>query len=152
MRTLATFRSTAFNTTEARAYFINPDCFGDDLARWLMERLRTNGLQVDPEPGQEDFGWYFCFSVPEGEHCCVLGYRPPDDGESEGVWIAWIERQRGLVASILGRRKHDIAPSALAAIHRALSDGGQIREIRWHRQADFNRGNEGGGAVEPDSG
>ena len=33
MRTVATFRSAAFNTSEARPYFINPGCFGDDLAK-----------------------------------------------------------------------------------------------------------------------
>jgi len=32
------FQSNAFNTSEQRDYFINECCFGDDLARSLIER------------------------------------------------------------------------------------------------------------------
>jgi hypothetical protein len=39
MRTIATFNSDAFNTTEEKDYFINPSCFGDDAARWLLNSL-----------------------------------------------------------------------------------------------------------------
>jgi hypothetical protein len=34
MRTIATFKSDAFNTSEGRDYFINDCCFGDD-GSWL---------------------------------------------------------------------------------------------------------------------
>ena len=37
------FRSDAFNTSETKDYFINECCFGDDLARWLIEQLRARG-------------------------------------------------------------------------------------------------------------
>ena len=63
MKTVAVFESRAFNHTEPKEYFINPCCFGDDLARWLMEELAQQGIGVDDEPGQEDFGWYFEFSI-----------------------------------------------------------------------------------------
>ena len=39
VRTVVTFRSSAFNTTESKDYFINECCFGDDAARWIIERL-----------------------------------------------------------------------------------------------------------------
>jgi len=32
------FQSTAFNTSQPKDYFINDCCYGDDVARWLMER------------------------------------------------------------------------------------------------------------------
>jgi hypothetical protein len=73
MPTEASFRSTAFNNFEPRPYFINDCCYGDDLAKWMIGRLRERGLKTDDEPGQEDFGWYFNFWVPEGWHRCVLG-------------------------------------------------------------------------------
>jgi hypothetical protein len=101
MRTVVTFESDAFNTSESKEYFINPGCFGNDVAQWLMARLRSAGVETDEEPGQEDFGWYFNFTVPEGRHCCVLGYGPAGEGES-GVWIAWLERSRGLLRSLSG--------------------------------------------------
>ncbi len=56
IRTVVTFQSPAFNTSERKDYFINDGCYGDDLARWLIEQLRSRGVQTDAEPGQEDFG------------------------------------------------------------------------------------------------
>lgn len=128
MRKEVTFRSSAFNTSEHRDYFINECCFGDDLAKWLMVRLQKVGIETDPEPGQEDFGWYFDFSVPAGRHCCVLGYQPD---EPEGVWRLWLERSRGLVASIFGRRGHGIDETAVKAIDDILRAAPEISDVRW---------------------
>jgi len=138
MRTVATFKSDVFNKSEKKEYFINPTCFGDDLAKWLIKRLREASVETDGEPGQEDFGWYFDFSVSEGKHCCVLGYRPGDNDDLDGEWIAWLERSRGFIGSLLGRRKRGISQSAVAAIHAALSDAPEIRTIRWHLKDDFD--------------
>ena len=52
MRKGATFRTSAFNTSEVRDYFINDCCFGDDLAKWMMGRLREAGVETDDEPGR----------------------------------------------------------------------------------------------------
>ena len=128
VRREVTFRSSAFNTTEHRDYFINEGCFGDDLAKWLMTRLREGGVETDPEPGQEDFGWYFNFTVPAGTHCCVIGYQPD---EPHGVWHLWLERSRGFVASIFGRRNHGIDEEAVNAIDRALRSSSEVSEINW---------------------
>lgn len=54
MRTVVTFCSAAFNPTQPRPYFINPGCFGDDRARWLIGELRHQGLETDEKPDQED--------------------------------------------------------------------------------------------------
>lgn len=148
MRTVATFQSTSFNTTDAKPHFINPTCFGDDVAKWLMARLRSAGVETDPEPGQEDFGWYFDFKVPEGDHCCVLGHRPAD-GDDPAVWIAWLERSRGLLGSLFGGRNRNIAASACSAIHGALSGAPEIANVRWHTKADFDRNREDSGALAP---
>ena len=148
MRTVVTFESAAFNTSEPRPYFVNPECYGDDAARWLGARLRAAGVKADEEPGQEDFGWYFELEVPQGRHCCVLGYRAGDQ-DSRGTWVAWVERSRGLLGSILGRRAKDIAPSALDAIHSALAGAPEIREVRWHHRADFDAGREDAGRPSP---
>jgi hypothetical protein len=40
IKTAVTFESTAFNMAEPRDYFINPCCFGDDVAIWLIGELR----------------------------------------------------------------------------------------------------------------
>lgn len=148
MRTVITFESAAFNTSESRPYFLNPECFGDDVARWLGERLRATGASIPEEPGQEDFGWYMEFTVPEGTHCCVIGFRPGDEVEP-GIWIIQIERSRGLFQSLLGRRHRGISAVAIGALHEILSRAEEVSHLRWHRQDDFRAGREELGALSP---
>lgn len=122
------FKSEAFNTTEQRAYFINPECYGDDVARWLSARLRANGYRADEEPGQEDFGWYFSFDVAGVPHDIVVGFRPADEDEA-GEWLCWVERETGLIGSLLGRRKY-VSPEAMEAI-RTILDSPVISGVRF---------------------
>ena len=148
MRTLVTFRNSSFNTTEPKPYFVNANCYGDDLARWLIENIRKIDVSVDEEPRQEDFGWFFEFDVPEGKHCCVLGMRPVDDPD-ESNWVAWIERSRGFLGSVSGQRKRGIAASAVSVLHTVLSSHLEISNVRWHEQHDFDAGRERDGATKP---
>jgi hypothetical protein len=145
-RTIVTFRSTAFNTSERRAHFINDGCYGDDLARWLMAELAARGTRTDPEPGQEDFGWYFTYHAGVAHHF-IVAFRP--EPEPHGLWIGWIERRAGLVGSILGARRRAIGGDALATIHAALADSDRVSDVRWHRRTEFERGNESNGTIHP---
>ncbi len=110
-KTVVTFKSTAFNFSEPKEYFINACCFGDDVAKWLMKQLNEKGFQTAKAPGQEDFGWYFIFQAGGIEHCFVIGHRPGDNSE-KGVWIGWLERHRGLIASLFGGRKREETTSS----------------------------------------
>jgi hypothetical protein len=150
VKTLVTFKSPAFNTSEPKEYFINPCCFGDDVAKWLTEQLRIKGYEIPEEPAQEDFGWYFNFRVSEIEHCFVIGHRP-GVGNEEGLWIGWLERSRSFVAALFGARKRDIQPVAVHAIHEILSGSPQIRDVQWHFERDFASGHEEMGTREPSS-
>ena len=127
---------------------MNPCCFGDDVAKWLIELLRGKGYQTAETPVQEDFGWFFTFAVSDIEHCFVIGHRP-GDCKTEDSWIGWLERSRGFVASALGGRKRDIQPDAVHAIHEILSNSPQIRNVRWHLQRDFDSGQVKTGTPNP---
>lgn len=137
IRTLVTFASPAFNATERRDHFINDCCYGDDVARALIEQLRGRGITVDAEPGQEDFGWYFGFHVGGTDYQFVLGLRPAD-GNNPAVWIGQLERKTGLVGSLFGGRKRGIQPDGVTSIHSAISALPQVCSIRWHRKEDFD--------------
>ncbi len=141
--TVVTFESAAFNMTEAKDYFINPCCFGDDLAEWLPDELRRVGIVADEKPGQEDFGWYLNFEVAGIGHTLLIGHRPTGETEA-GTWIAWLERKRGLIGSLLGGRKRGVQPSAAEAIHRILANSSMIRDVRWHFPRNFGTGYEEG--------
>jgi hypothetical protein len=141
IRTVVTFESTAFKLTEPKDYFINPSCFGDDVAEWLIRELRKQGIRTDEKPGQEDFGWFLNFEAAGVGHTFVIGHRPTGETEA-GTWIGWLERKRGLIGSIVGGRRRGIQASAAQAIHQTLTASPVVRDVRWHFQRDFDSGIE----------
>jgi hypothetical protein len=145
--TIVTFTSSDFNTTEPKDYFINTCCFGDDVARWLIDQFKGQGIDTDEKPGQEDFGWYVIFSVNAMPHCFVFSFRPSDDSGG-GQWIGWVERC-GALRTFLGRRTKNVDSSAVEVIHRTLTSAPIIHDVRWHSQREFDRGNEAGGELSP---
>lgn len=139
-RTVVTFRSIVFNTDESREYFVNPENFGDDLARWLSGQFVLHGVKVDQEqdfPGQEDFGWFFNVETIHGPHCVVVGHHF-DRGVFE--WVVWIERRCSFIEAMFGGRNKKISSRLAALLHVILSSSSGIECIRWHRLADFERG------------
>jgi hypothetical protein len=149
IRTIVSFTSTAFNIGEPKSHFINACCFGDDLAKWLIQELRDKGVDADREPGQEDFGWYFNFQVAGTPHTFVIGHCPGIVEGGEGTWIGCIERNRGLVGSLLGGRTRGINPAAPQTLHSILSSSPKIQGIRWHFRRHFDKGHEQLGASAP---
>lgn len=107
MRNTIRFRSTLFNSSVARDYFINPCCYGDDLAAWLAEGLRAKGYEIEG-PAQEDWGWYVE----------VLGdvqrYLNVAFVEGDGVWQVLIE-PRATLRNIF-RRRPPVDPKLAADI------------------------------------
>ncbi|ABF42978.1 hypothetical protein Acid345_3978 [Candidatus Koribacter versatilis Ellin345] len=146
VRTVITFASSRFNTTDPKPYFINECCFGDDIANWLIGELRNRGVQVDETPGQEDFGWYINFKVADTGHSFVIGNRPD---EPMPTWIGWVERTPGPLATLFGGRHRGITAEAVTLIHRILASDPSVCDLRWHLKSDFDAGQEDGGATQP---
>jgi hypothetical protein len=148
IRTTVTFQTPLFNTTEPRDYFINECCYGDDLARWMIQRLTARGIKCDAEPGQEDFGWYLIFGLQHTSYHLILGYIPNDTAET-GEWFCCLERRTSLIGFLFGAAKRRIQPEAAEAVHKALSSSPEIHNIRWHYKDDFDAGREDKGANAP---
>jgi len=129
------FKSSAFNTSVEREYFINPGCFGDDVARWLISELRAKGYATGEQPDQEDFGWYMTFEVGAAKHDVVIAYRPGSE-DGEGEWLFWIERHAGLVGSIMGKRKN-VESEAIEAIQQTLTSSPIISSVRVSDQQNL---------------
>jgi len=147
VRNVVTFTSSQFNTSEPKPYFINPGCFGDDVAQWLIGQLKGQGVEADEEPGQEDWGWYLTYRANGQTHRFLLAFRPADS-TGTGNWIGWVERA-GAVRALLGSSKTSIDPLAAEAVHQVLSRSPLIEHVQWHLQRDFDHGNEEAGQPSP---
>jgi hypothetical protein len=128
MRNYFAFQSSALNTETQREYFINPHCFGDDIALWLVSQLRSRGYAANEPPEQEGFGWYLTFQVDGIAHQAVIGYRLGTD-INEGDWLCWIERKAGLLRSIIGKRKN-VVRAAVEVIHQILASSPKASAVR----------------------
>ncbi|MEZ0324374.1 MAG: hypothetical protein ACAH95_00565 [Fimbriimonas sp.] len=131
LRTEVSFLTSAFNTTESYEHFINEHNYGSDVAVALMEHLHSRGWHIGADEtgkaGQEDFGWYFSFGRDKADHTLLVGHVT----DSEGEWLAWVERNAGFLSSLLGGRKKGIQPEAVEAIHEALQALPGVRDIKW---------------------
>ena len=81
------FRTNRFNLSKVGAHFINPCCFGEDLAAWLRVQLTELGIQTR-EPYQEDWGWELPAKLPSGSYLlCMSGNSDESDaGKDDGEW------------------------------------------------------------------
>jgi len=125
----AVFKTSAFNTSVQKIYFLKPSCFGDDAARWIMVELGLRGFRAEAEPKQRDFGWHFVFVAGGGKHSAVVGYRPGAYGD-QGEWICWIERKVGRIGAMLGKQK-GIKPEAAKAIQDVLSSSPAVKVVKF---------------------
>jgi hypothetical protein len=122
------FSSDHFNRSEPKDYFINPNCFGDDLASWLMDALRKRGVKVEDDgPDQEDFGWYLNIEISRSSYSCVVLSQEDTDR-----WICVLEYNAGLVGSLLGKRKKPV-PEAVSQIFDDIlqSEPEMFQKVEW---------------------
>jgi hypothetical protein len=125
------FETDSFNVSQVKEHFINPCCFGEDLAQWLGDRLTEKGVITAP-PGQEDWGWYlFGQRGPERYFLGVCGYRCEDAvGKNEGEWRIMVERRRSLWDKIRVRNKITDTDPILSIIEDILREQKDVRNMR----------------------
>lgn len=103
MEKLIRFNTKKFNTTEVKAHFINEICFGEDLAKWLGEKLDKLGYMVTI-PDQEDWGWYMHANKDEVKYFFCFGVASDETGRvADGEWVVAIEKKRSFWNKLLGK-------------------------------------------------
>ena len=142
-RTYVTFATRLFNTEDVKDYFINPRCFGDDCAQWLIDRLVSQGIEmVDERPTQEDWGWLF--SVATGQRDFMIGVGLYEDKDSPNSWLVFIDSQSGSLSGKFFDRSDDAELlAACQAVDRALKSAYEISDVRWHTEEDWMDGEDG---------
>jgi hypothetical protein len=142
VRTHVTFRTNRFNQTEVRPHFINPNCFGDDCAAWLVGGLRERGWSNLSDPWQEDWGWQTSTARDGHKYLISVGLMEEDDPE----WLVHVQEHTGL----LTRLRAKAGPSALRELVKVIQDvltaGPDIHQVRWHFEDVFMRGTVAGEA------
>lgn len=128
-RAVVTFSSPAFNMTETRDHYVNPECFGDDVALWFIEEMSTRGHPT-AAPGPEDFGWHILFGDEPSPHCLVISHLLDDSDRF--LWFCEVERHVGFWKSLMGRRTRAVTESAVDLVHDVLSQSPMIHQIRWY--------------------
>ena len=139
-RTHVTFGTKLFNMEEERDYFINPCCFGDDCAQWLIDRLVSQGVEkLDERPTQEDWGW--CFSITIGQRDFMVGVGLCDDEDPSTTWLVFIKSRLGwLRRKLYGWSDEDEILTVCKAMDRALKSTSEISDVRWHTEEDWMKG------------
>ena len=146
MQTHVTFLSDAFNRTEEKKNFINPCCFGEDLADWLIQRFAGTDLVVVTEPCQEDWGWEVF--VTYGGKRFFIGIGQYELGGELG-WVCFVESRLPFYKRWLGVADAVEQQRVCAAFHSVLASASEIRDIHWHTKENFTKGNEADWKTQP---
>ena len=119
------FKTSRFNLSKVEAHFINPCCFGEDLAAWLRVKLIDRNIEVF-QPYQEDWGWeLLAKNGSDSYYLCMSGNSDESNtNRDEGEWRIIVEKRR----SIWQRLRGNVA----RIIEELLSSESTIRDV--HRE------------------
>jgi hypothetical protein len=98
------FRTSRFNLSRVQPHFINPCCFGEDLADWLRGKLFERSVGAS-EPYQEDWGWELRAEFEKNSYYVGVGGNSDDGATDLGQWRIMVERRRSIWDRITGKGK-----------------------------------------------
>ena len=153
MKTHVTFLADGFNQTEQKPNFINDENFGEDLAHWLIAEFKKfEDISADPEPLQEDWGWWVFISTGQFSGSIGLGSYVvgTSHGDQDGWLCFWDPAKKKKPFLFFGKTKADqsnhqieeLYKENLLRFHDILSESPRISQIRWHDETDFMKGKE----------
>lgn len=125
------FRTGRFNLTKPKDNFINPCCFGQDLAEWLQQKMIEEGLNV-VRLGQEDWGWYL--TLRYGRSSYLLGVAPSGDqtfqGGNDGEWRIIVKKDRSIWEMVTDKGRISAGDAVAARIERVLREQNDFRDVK----------------------
>jgi len=126
------FETNRFNLSEAQEHFINPCCFGEDVAAWLRGKLIEKGLKVI-EPNQEDWGWYIEASYQGRWYFVGIGGNADESGadRNQGEWRVMTEKCRSVWEKLTGKNRMSEADEMLALIQEILEAQPDFQNVRY---------------------
>ena len=123
------FDTERFNLSKGKEHFINPCCFGEDLATWLKVRLTDKGVKTSA-PGQEDWGWYLRATCGQQSYFLGMNGNPKAEGSDEGEWRIMIKKNRSLWDIATGHGKIREDDQMVRIIREILQEESSVRRVR----------------------
>ena len=96
-----TVETDLFEHREVKPHFINPCCFGEDFAGWLLLEiapLTGDGFEFSP-PIQEDYGWGFSAQRGKDKFWVALSYVGDGPTEEPAQFVVSVTAPRKLFRS-----------------------------------------------------
>lgn len=126
------FDTNRFNLSRPQNYFINPTCFGDDLAAWLRSKLLEQSIPTI-EPDQEDWGWYIESTPGNSTYFIGIGGNADESSldPNQGEWRIMIEKRRSLWERLTGRNKMSGNEPIIEAIRAILEGEADFTNFRF---------------------
>jgi hypothetical protein len=127
------FTTSRFNLSKVGDHFINPCCFGEDLAAWLRVKLIERKVEV-PQLYQEDWGWELQANRGlDSYYLCVSGNADGSNtNKDEGEWGIIVEKKRSLWQRLSGKGRIARNDEMTGLIEEILSDDPTVRDV--HRE------------------
>jgi hypothetical protein len=116
-----------FNSSEVKPHFINPRCFGEDVAAWLAGLLAGNEFSCG-SAFQEDWGW--SLPVRVGRRKLFLNIGLKESPADLPVWLVWVE-SRGLIPRIFGTTNPSSKKNLCDRLNNVLSSAPEISHVEW---------------------
>jgi len=93
-----TVETDIFEHREVKPHFINPCCFGEDFAAWLIQELARHadlGFELSAII-QEDYGWGFWVSRGKDRFWIAVSYVGDGPQEPPAQWVISISNDPGI--------------------------------------------------------
>jgi hypothetical protein len=126
------FDTDRFNLSVTKEHFINPCCFGEDLAAWLRSKLVENSIPP-LDPGQEDRGWYIESTLGDASYFIGVGGAANESAANpnEGEWRIMVEKHRSIWDKLKGRNKTSRSDPIFAIIREILKRESDFKNVRY---------------------
>jgi hypothetical protein len=126
------FDTDRFNLSVTKEHFINPCCFGEDLAAWLRSKLVENSIPP-LDPGQEDRGWYIESTLGDASYFIGVGGAANESAANpnEGEWRIMVEKHRSIWDKLKGKNKTSRSDPIFAIIREILKRESDFKNVRY---------------------
>ena len=122
------FRTSRFNLSKIGKHFINPCCFGEDLASWLRQELTPKGVESSV-PYQEDWGWELPVRLGTASYYLCMTGNSDSEGNDAGEWRIIVEKRRSTWERLTGKGIINSDDPLLKIVEAILSEESNIAEV-----------------------